>query len=195
MRGAERSCRARGSYSHVYKSFLVSGRARARMRECKGPSDAVQLALEDVLARVHDSLERNPFGHKWWPGWTPEPETNVEKLPPEPRRHRRGGHGLGVFQYTCESLRAPDRLHELMALATRMERILHAFMVRFLMGLVSGPNTGTTSSHSTAADRVKKDGCMIAVSTKFLRTQVQGDSEHGCQWRSGHNTSLDCKCK
>ena len=89
------------------------------MRECKGPSDAAQLALEDVLARVHDSLERNPFGHKWWPGWRPEPETNVEKLPPEPRRHRRGGHGLGVFQYSCESLRAPDRLYELMSLAKR----------------------------------------------------------------------------
>ena len=46
-------------------------------------------------------------------------QVHVEKLPPEPRRHRRGGHGLVVFQYNCESLRAPDRLYELMALAKR----------------------------------------------------------------------------
>ena len=77
------------------------------------------LAPEDVLARVHDSLEHKSLGHKRWPGWRPVLETNVEKLPPKPRRHHRGGHGVGVFQYNCESLRAPDRLHELMALAKR----------------------------------------------------------------------------
>ena len=83
-------------------------------REYKGPSDAAQLAPGDILAKVHDSMEHNCLGHKWWPGWRPVPETNVEKLPPEPRRHRRkGGHGLGVFHYNCESLRAPDRLCEL----------------------------------------------------------------------------------
>ena len=46
-------------------------------------------------------------------------EIDVEKLPPEAKRHHRGRHGLGVFQYNCESLQAPDRLCELMALAKR----------------------------------------------------------------------------
>ena len=49
-----------------------------------------------------------------WPGGRPVLATNVEKLPPEPRRHHGGGHGLGVFQYNCESLRAPDRLQSVL---------------------------------------------------------------------------------
>ena len=71
--------------------LMASGKCRYRGRGYKGPSDAVQLAPEDTLARVHDSLVRNSLGHKWWPGWRPVPETNVEKFPSEPRRHRRRG--------------------------------------------------------------------------------------------------------
>ena len=136
--------------SHGFWKVSISG------REYKGPSDAAQLAPGDILARVHDSPERNSLGHKWWPGWRPVPETNVEKLPPEPRRHHRGGHGLGVFQYSCESLRAPDRLYELMALAKRAGADVACLQGTLFDGLVSGPNTGTISSHSTEVDHVKK---------------------------------------
>ena len=101
------------------RHLLASEMCRYQGREYKGPSDAAQLASEDILARVHDSLEHNSLGHTWWPGWRPLPETSVEKLPPEPRRQRRADHGLGVLQYNCESLLAPDRLYELMALAKR----------------------------------------------------------------------------
>ena len=107
------------AWLRAVRHLMASGKCRYRSREHKGPSDAAQLAPEDILARAHESLERNSLGHKWWPGWRPVPETNVEKLPPEPRRHRRGGHCLGVFQYNCESLRAPDRLYELTAFAKR----------------------------------------------------------------------------
>ena len=47
---------------------MASGKCRYRGREHKGPSDAAQLAPEDINTMVHDSLERNYFGHKWWPG-------------------------------------------------------------------------------------------------------------------------------
>ena len=141
MRGAERSCRARGNFSHLHTFFSVpggaiakmrkkvwlrairnllsSGTCRYRSRDYKGPTDAAQLAPEDLLARVHDSLEHKSLGHTWWSGWRPLPETSTEKLPSEPRRQHRAEHGLGVFQYNCESLRAPDRLHELVALPKR----------------------------------------------------------------------------
>ena len=139
--GAQRTCRARGNYSHLCKRLSYQGEpeqrcARKHGFERSGISwilESVDIGTEDTrdrvmrpswlqedkLGRVQDSLERNSLGHKWWPGWRPVPGTNVEKLPPEPRRHRRGRHGLGVFQYHCESLRAPDRLYELMALAKR----------------------------------------------------------------------------
>ena len=42
-------------------------------------------------------LQRFSLGQNW-PGWKPVLETDDEKLPPAPRRHHRGGHGLGVFQ-------------------------------------------------------------------------------------------------
>ena len=99
MRRAERSCRARGSNSLFTSVFgaresqsknMASSDRASHGFEYKALCDAAQLAPEDILARVHDSFERNSFGHKWWPGWRPVPETNVEKLPPEPRRHRRG---------------------------------------------------------------------------------------------------------
>ena len=32
---------------------------------------AAQLAPEDILAKVHDSLERNSSGHMWWPSRDP----------------------------------------------------------------------------------------------------------------------------
>ena len=121
-------------------------------REYKGPSDAAQLAHEDLIARIHDSLEHNSLGHTWWPGWRPLPETSIEKLPPEPRRQHRREHGLGVFQNNCESLRALDRLYELMAL-TKRKRSNRCMST---MGSVSGPITGTISFHLAAVDRNKK---------------------------------------
>ena len=83
------------------RHLLASGECRYRGREYRRPSDAAQLVPEHLFARVHGSLERNSFGHKWWPGWRPVLGTNGEKLPPEARRQRRGGHGLGVFHYNC----------------------------------------------------------------------------------------------
>ena len=74
--------------------FLVSGRAR----DIKNAESTRKHGMVLVCGRVGD-----PSG--------------IEKLPPEPRRHHRGGHRPGVFQYNCESLRAPDRLYELMAMA------------------------------------------------------------------------------
>ena len=153
MRGAERSCRARDLHTfflyqgetraqmrkkawlRAIRYLLSSGTCRYRGQEYEGPSDAAQVAPEDLLARVHDSLEHNSLGHTWWPGWRPLLETSAEKLPSQLRRQHRAEHGLGVFQHNCESLRAPDRLHELMALAD---------------------TTDTVSSHSSAVDRVKK---------------------------------------
>ena len=131
---------------------MASGKCRYRGREYKGSSDEAQSAPGGIIARVHDSLERNSLGHKWWPGWRPGLETNVEKLPPEPRRIHRGGHGLGVFQYNCESLRAPDRLFELMALAKRTGSDVACLQGTLFDGMVSGPNTGTISLHSTAVE-------------------------------------------
>ena len=61
-----------------------------------------------------------------------------------------------VFQYNCESLRALDRLYELMALAERRKQPLHVYKVRCLMKSVSGSITATVSFHSTAVDRLKK---------------------------------------
>ena len=69
-----------------------------------------------------------------------------------------------VFQYNCES--------------------------HCSLELAIGPNTGTTSSHSTAADRVKKDGCMMAVSTKFPRTQIR--CVH--HWMPGRIIGLRWQC-
>ena len=58
------------------------------------------------------------------------------------------------------------------------------------MGLVSGPNVGIISSQSTAVDRAKKDGCMIAVSTKFPRTQIR--CVH--HWMPGRIIGLRLQC-
>ena len=114
----EQRCERKHDFERI-RHLLASGVCQYWGREYKGPSDAAQLAPEDVLARVHDSLEHNSLRDKWWPGWRPVLETDIQKLPPEPRRHHKGRHGLCVFQYNCESLRAPDRLCELMTLAKR----------------------------------------------------------------------------
>ena len=117
-------------------AFFVRRRTRARMRKestalsdqaslgvwkVSIPSDAAQLAPSpgDLLARLHESLQHISLGHTWWPERRPLLETIIDKLPPEPRRQHRREHDLGVFQYNCESLRAPDRLYELLALAKR----------------------------------------------------------------------------
>ena len=88
MREAERSCRVRGNYSHLYKYFWYQGEPEQKCArkhgferqgiswrlQCvvtgvenkyKGPSHAAQLAPEDVLAMVQDSLQHNSLGHKW----------------------------------------------------------------------------------------------------------------------------------
>ena len=95
---------------------MASGKCRHRGREYKGPFDAASWLQKTYLRgyTIHWSATLLDTS-----GAQPVPETNVEKLPPEPRRHRRGGHGLGVVQYSCESLRVPHRLFELMALAKR----------------------------------------------------------------------------
>ena len=127
---------------HGFERSSISCRLECVDTEAENTKDRV-MRLSWLLARVHDSPEHNSLGHTWWPGWRPLPETNTEKLPPEPRRQHRTDHGLGVFQYSCESLRAPDRLHELMALAKAREQPLHVYKVRCLMASVSGPITGT----------------------------------------------------
>ena len=111
MRGAERSCRARGNYSHLYKCFWFQGEPEQRCAsgfERLGISwrlECVVTGSESTRGRVTRSgwlqriYLRGFLGHKWWPSWRPVP-ANVEKLPPEPRRHHRGGHGLGVCSST-----------------------------------------------------------------------------------------------
>ena len=48
--------------------------------------------------------------------------------------------------------------------------------------------TQTTTSEALRIEfRRKLDG--------VIRQVPGADSEHGCQWRSGHNTSLDWKCR
>ena len=96
-----------------------SGTCQHKGQQYKEPSNTAQLAPKNLLAKVHDSLEHNSLKHTRWPGWRPSPETSIEKLPREQRRQHRREHGLGVFQYTCESLQARVRLYELMALAKR----------------------------------------------------------------------------
>ena len=147
----------------------------------KGPSDAAQLAPEQLLARVHDSLEHNnSLEHKWWPR---RRKPMLEKLPPEPRRHHRGGHGLGVFQYNCESLRAPDRLYELMALAKRT-----GADAACLQGTLFDTKHGYHFFSLNRSGPRQKEGWMIAVSTKFPRTQVR--CVH--HWMSGRDFCLVC---
>ena len=168
------------------RHLMASGKCRYRGREYKGPSDAAQLALEDILARVHDSLERNSFGHKWWPGWRSVPETSTEKLPPEPRRH-----GLGcVFQYNCESLRAPDRLHDLMALAKRTRVEVAGLQGTLFDGVAKYTKNGYPFFSLTRSRPRQKDGCMIAVSTKFRRTQIR--CVH--RWMPGRIVGLLLQC-
>ena len=72
--------------------------------------------------------------------------TSIEKLRPEPRRQHRTDNCLAVFQDNCESLLAPDRLCELMALAR--EQPLDVHKVRCSMVSVSGPITGAISFHT-----------------------------------------------
>ena len=59
--------------------LFASGTCRYWGREYKGPSDAAQLAPEELLQRIHDSLELHSIGHTWWPGWRPLPSTTSSR--------------------------------------------------------------------------------------------------------------------
>ena len=170
--------------------LLASGVSHHRDREYKGPSDAAQLAPEDVLARDHDSSEHNSLGHKWWPGWRPVAETDIEKLPPEPRRHHRGGHGLGVFQYNCESLRAPDRLYELMAMAKHTGADVACLQGTLFDGFGEWTKHGYHFFSLNRSGPRQEDGRMTAVSTKFPRTQIR--CVH--HWMPGWSIDLRLQC-
>ena len=99
--------------------LLASGTCRYRGREHKGRSDVAQLAPEDLLARVHDALEHNSSDTRGGKDGGLCQKHLLRNFPREPRRQHSAEHGLGVFQYNCESLREPNRLYELMALAKR----------------------------------------------------------------------------
>ena len=124
------------------------------------------------------------------PGWRSLPETISEKLPPEPRRHHRGGHGLGVFQYNRESLRASDRLYELMALAKRSGAEVACLQGTLFDGVGEWTKVGYHFFSLNRSGPRRKDGCMIAVSTKFPRTQIK--CVH--HWMPGRIIGLRLQC-
>ena len=70
-------------------------------------------------------------------------------------------HGLGVSQYNRESLRAPDRLYELVALAKRTGADVACLQGTLFDGV------GEWTNHGYHFCR------MIAVSIKFPRTQIR----------------------
>ena len=106
-----RSCRACGNYSHLHAFFCT------RESQSKDAQESMASSNQASGMCRYRGRERNSLGHTWSPGWTLLRETSTEKLLHEPRRQHRRDHGLGVFQYNCESLRAPDRLYELMTQA------------------------------------------------------------------------------
>ena len=111
--------------------------------------------------------------------------TSIEKLPPEPRRQHITDHGLGVFQHYCESLRAPEGLYELMAFAMHKGEATAC-----PQGVSEWVNYGYHFSPLNRSEPRQKDGCMIVISTKFVRTQIR--CVH--HWMLGRNLGVRLKC-
>ena len=168
---------------------------RYRGREYRGPSDAAQLAPEDIYLRgftIHYSLERTALLDTSG-GQVGDPcrQAMSEKLPPEPRRHHRGGHGLGVFQYNCESLQAPDRLCELTALAKGAGADVACLQGTLFDGVGEWTKHGYHFFSLNHSGPRQKDGCMIAVNTTIPRTQIRC-VHHWMSWTGLLAFGLQC---
>ena len=177
-----------GNWAHMPSSwqllpspevFLMQGSGRAKMRKwlratrhlgvwrvsisgprIQGSSDAVQLAKSIYLRGFTTHGSATFFGHKWWPSWWPVLTTNVEKLPPEPRRHHTGRQGLAVLQYNCESLRSSLWVNGL------DDADVAYLQGTLFVGVDEWTKQGTISSHSFVVDHVTQGTCISSVRTR-----------------------------
>ena len=95
-----------------------------------------------------------------------------------------------MIQYNCESLRAPDRLHELMALVKRNGEDVACLRSTLFDAIGEWTKHGYHYFSLNRSGPRHKDGCMIAVSTKIPRTQIS--CVH--HWMPGVIIGLRLKC-
>ena len=141
----------------------------------RGPNGTARLAKTEELAEVHAKLGMASRGHEMFPGVLEEPQP-LEGGPMGAGTCRRrrvfcGREGAKVMQYNCESLRAVGRLGELARMAVKEGVDIICFQGT-QMDIEGEWSDELFMYIPLPRTRGAKDGCMIAVSTRFRREQV-----------------------
>ena len=97
----------------------------------------------------------------------------LENILPNPDANKEENMALVCSSTTCESVREPDRLYELMALAKRKGATIVCLQGTLFDGVSESATHGYHFLSLNRSGPRQKDGCTIAISTKFARTHIR----------------------